>query len=163
MCSSSGLAYKLSHWTLGVVIIVFLSTNCGCLQTGRIQGATKVAPAASCEANLASPTPPGVGLVKKLAGLVSIKGEDIMIQSSTDQQVKYQRLRAALPSRLWRWKTIAGWKWTGNSEHINVLELRAINTSIRWWVTQGKATSCRMVHLTDSLVCLHALSRGAAN
>ena len=109
------------------------------------------------------PPLPGVGLVKKLAGLVSIKGEDIMIQSSTDQQVKYQRLRAALPSRLWRWKTIAGWKWTGNSEHINVLELRAINTSIRWWVTQGKATSCRMVHLTDSLVCLHALSRGRSS
>jgi len=44
-----------------------------------------------------------------------------------------------------------------------VLELRAIYTSIRWWVAQAGASSCRMVHLTDSLVCLHALSRGRSS
>ena len=105
----------------------------------------------------------GTHLVKKLAGLVSIKGEDILLQSSSEQQVKYQRLRASVPAKLWRWKTIAGWSWTGSPEHINVLELRAIYTSIRWWVSQRNARSCRFVHLTDSLVCLHALSRGRSS
>lgn len=66
----------------------------------------------------------GTHLVKKLAGLVSIKGEDILLQSSSEQQVKYQRLRASVPAKLWRWKTIARWSWTGSPEHINVLELR---------------------------------------
>jgi hypothetical protein len=105
----------------------------------------------------------GTHLVKKLAGLVSIKGEDILLQSSSEQQVKYQRLRASVPAKLWRWKTIARWSWTGSPEHINVLELRAIYTSIRWWVSQRNAHSCRFVHLTDSLVCLHALSRGRSS
>ena len=109
------------------------------------------------------PPAEGVGLVKKLAGLVSMKGEDLLLKSTTDPQIKYQRLRASLPSRLWRWKTIAGWSWQGDPEHINVLELRAVYTSIRWWVSQAHAQSCRMVHLTDSLVCLHCLSRGRSS
>ena len=112
---------------------------------------------------LVVPPADGVHLVRKLAGLVSIKGEDIMLHSSTEQQVKYQRLRASLRSKLWRWKTIAGWTWRGSLEHINVLEMRAIYTTVRWWVSQAHASSCRFVHLTDSLVCLHALSRGRSS
>ena len=105
----------------------------------------------------------GVGLVRKLAGLVSMKGEDLLLQASSEPQVKYQRLRASLPSRLWRWKTIAGWAWSGSPEHINVLELRAVFTTVRWWASQKKAHSARFVHLVDSLVCLHALSRGRSS
>ena len=109
------------------------------------------------------PLAPGALLVRKLAGLVSIKGEDLLLQSSSEHQVKHQRLRASLPSKLWRWRTIAGWTWKGTPEHINVLELRAVYTVIRWWATQAKASSCRFVHLTDSLVCLHSLSRGRSS
>ena len=105
----------------------------------------------------------GVDLVKKISGLVSMKGEDLLLQASSDPLVKHQRLRASLPSKLWRWKTIAGWSWSSSPEHINVLELRAICTSIRWWVSQKNAHSCRMLHLTDSLVCLHSLSRGRSS
>ena len=105
----------------------------------------------------------GVQLVKKLAGLVSIKGEDLLLQSSSEHSVKHQRLRASVPANLWQWRTIAGWAWQGSPEHINVLELRAIYTTVRWWVSQRKAHSCRFVHLTDSLVCLHALSRGRSS
>ena len=109
------------------------------------------------------PDQQGSLLVKKLAGLVSIKGEDLLLQSSSEQQVKYQRLRASIPSGLWRWKTIAGWTWRGSPEHINSLELRAVYTTVRWWVSQAGAHSCRFIHLTDSLVCLHALSRGRSS
>ena len=113
--------------------------------------------------NLVVPEVQGIGLVRKLAGLVSMKGEDLLLQATSDQQVKYQRLRASLPSKLWKWKTIAGWAWTGQPEHINVPELRAIFTTVRWWISQRKAASCRFVHMTDSLVCLHALSRGRSS
>ena len=49
-------------------------------------------------------------LVRKFCGLVSLKGEDILLQHQTDVPVKYHRLRMSLPSKLWRWKTVSGWK-----------------------------------------------------
>ncbi len=64
-------------------------------------------------------------------GLVSVRGEDILT-SSSEQQQKYHRLRASLPSKLWKWKTVCGWFWKGQKEHINVLELRAVLASVRW-------------------------------
>jgi len=102
-------------------------------------------------------------LACRLGNLVSIKGEDIMLSTPTSQMAKFHRLRASIPARLWRWTTIAGWKWTHGSEHINSLELRAVLTSIRWRIEKQKQVGCRMIHLTDSLVCLHALSRGRSS
>ena len=102
-------------------------------------------------------------LAFKLTNLVSIKGEDIMLVSSSQDQVKYQRLRASVPGRLWKWKVVTGWKWKGNKEHINVLEMRAILTSIRWRIEKKCNLGLRFIHLTDSLVCLHSLSRGRSS
>ena len=102
-------------------------------------------------------------LVKKLCGLVSLKGEDILLQSQTDAPVRYHRLRMSLPSKLWRWKTVSGWTWTDRSEHINVLELRATLTAIRWRVERLKQLDLRCLHLVDSLVVLHSLSRGRSS
>ena len=73
-------------------------------------------------------------LVKKLFGLVSLKGEDLLLQHHTDVPVRYHRLRMSLPARLWRWKTVAGWQWSDTTEHINVLELRAALTTVKWRV-----------------------------
>eukprot|EP00435_Cladocopium_sp_Y103_P048031 s1613_g14.t1 len=73
-------------------------------------------------------------LVKKLCGLTSLKGEDIMIQSANEMPVRFQRMRASIPAKLWRWRVISGWRWTGQPEHINVLEARAVFTSLRWRV-----------------------------
>eukprot|EP00438_Fugacium_kawagutii_P029083 Skav214937 [mRNA] locus=scaffold3017:99733:102105:- [translate_table: standard] len=101
-----------------------------------------------------------VSLVPRLLGIASIKGEDLLLQSSTELAVKFHRLRASIPARLWRWKEIAGWAWRGSPEHINGLEMRAIHTCLRWWILKKKAVSVKFLHLTDSLVCLHALSRG---
>ena len=102
-------------------------------------------------------------LVQKLAGLVSIKGEDILIQGYSDVPTRYQRLRASIPSGLWRWRTITGWKWAGNPEHINALELRSVLTTIKWRVEQQEQCDLRCAHLVDSLVVLHALSRGRSS
>ena len=64
---------------------------------------------------------PPVGLVPRLLGQVSVKGEDILLQLGTDLPARYHRLRASIPSKLWRWKDVAGWRWTGDAEHINAL------------------------------------------
>lgn len=102
-------------------------------------------------------------LAFKLTNLVSIKGEDIMLVGASQDQVKFHRLRASVPGRLWRWKVVTGWKWRGNKEHINVLEMRAILTAIRWRVEKKRNRRLRFIHLTDSLVCLHSLSRGRSS
>ena len=99
-------------------------------------------------------------LAMRLGNLISIKGEDILLTTSTTQMVKYHRLRATIPAKCWKWKVVTGWQWTQPGDHINCLELRAILTSLRWRVEHAKHTSTRLIHLTDSLVCLHALSRG---
>lgn len=62
------------------------------------------------------------GLVSRLLGQVSVKGEDILLQLGTDIPARYHRLRASIPSKLWRWKDVAGWRWTGDTEHINGVE-----------------------------------------
>eukprot|EP00435_Cladocopium_sp_Y103_P000588 s1856_g1.t1 len=102
-------------------------------------------------------------LVKKLLSLTSIKGEDLMLQASSEDPVKYHRLRASIPAKLWRWRTVAGWRWVGNKEHINVLEMRSVLTSVRWRLEKQKKVHTKFVHLVDSLVCLHALSRGRSS
>eukprot|EP00438_Fugacium_kawagutii_P027330 Skav200816 [mRNA] locus=scaffold454:45465:48980:- [translate_table: standard] len=102
----------------------------------------------------------GQGLARKLMGLTSVKGEDIMLQASSEQLVKHHRLRSSVPASLWKWREVVGWSWRGTSDHINTLELRAIYTTFKWLTQQLKISGVRVIHLTDSLVCLHALSRG---
>ena len=102
-------------------------------------------------------------LAKKLVGLVSIKGEDLLLQASTENQVRFHRLRSSVPARLWRWKTVCGWKWKIPGFHINALEMQAALTAVRWRLARRRQHGCRMIHLTDSLVALHALSRGRSS
>lgn len=104
-----------------------------------------------------------VRLVKKLIGQSSMKGEDLMIQSGSDPAPRYFRLRASVPGRLWKWREISGWRWKHSGEHINALELRAILTSVKWKIWRCKRVGMRFLHLTDSLVCLHALTRGRSS
>ena len=99
-------------------------------------------------------------LVRKLMNMVSIKGEDILLSAPSEETLRYHRLRASVPSNLWKLRTICGWQWKGNKEHINVLELRAVYCAPKWKILKQNVTRHRLVHLTDSLVCLHCLSRG---
>eukprot|EP00438_Fugacium_kawagutii_P034843 Skav219085 [mRNA] locus=scaffold3000:142585:144471:- [translate_table: standard] len=99
-------------------------------------------------------------LVNKLTNMVSIKGEDLLISSSTEENLKFHRLRASIPSNLWRWRIVSSWRWHGQREHINVLELRAVLCALRWRILKRHERGQKMVHLVDSLVCLHSLTRG---
>ena len=47
---------------------------------------------------------PSERLVAKLCGLVSLKGEDVLLQGSSEVPVRYHRLRSSLPAKLWRWR-----------------------------------------------------------
>ena len=102
-------------------------------------------------------------LVKKICGLTSLKGEDILLQHHSDFPVKYHRLRMSLPAKLWRWRTVSGWTWRDQGEHINVLELRATFTAIKWRVERLQQMDIRCLHLVDSLVVLHSLTRGRSS
>eukprot|EP00438_Fugacium_kawagutii_P023415 Skav216598 [mRNA] locus=scaffold2855:145436:149216:+ [translate_table: standard] len=109
------------------------------------------------------PQDQGQVLVGKLGHLVSVKGEDILLTTPSSQLTKYHRLRASVPGKLWKWAVVAGWRWRGSPEHINGLELRAVLTSLRWRIEHKLHIGCRMLHLVDSLVVLHALSRGRSS
>eukprot|EP00438_Fugacium_kawagutii_P023978 Skav204023 [mRNA] locus=scaffold229:88479:92291:+ [translate_table: standard] len=102
-------------------------------------------------------------LACKLGNMLSLKGEDILLSTPTSGLVKFQRLRASVPGKLWRWRVIAGWRWRNTGDHINSLELRAILTTFKWRLEHCQHFNCRMIHLTDSLVCLHALARGRSS
>ena len=105
----------------------------------------------------------GLNLVPKLANMISVKGEDILLTTPSSQLTKYHRLRASVPSRLWRWRVVSGWHWTGAKEHINSLELRAVLTTLKWRLQHQGHFGCRFIHLVDSLVVLHCLSRGRSS
>ena len=98
-------------------------------------------------------------LAFKLGNLISLKGEGILLSTPTTQMVKFHRLRASVPAKLWKWKIVSGWRWTRGHEHINSLELRAILNALRWRLEHQGHHGRRMLRLTDSLVCLHALTR----
>lgn len=106
---------------------------------------------------------PEAGLTRRLAGLVSVKGEDLLLQASSEQLVRHHRLRTSIPGKLWKWRAVAGWSWSGSKEHINVLEMRAVLTSVKYWIVKQKLQGHKLLHLTDSLVVLHSLSRGRSS
>ena len=102
-------------------------------------------------------------LARKWLNFVSIKGEDLLLQACSENQVKFHRLRTSVPGRLWKWKTVCGWPWKVKGYHINVLEVHAIYTCLRWRICRKRQMNCRFIHLTDSLVALHSLSRGRSS
>ena len=106
---------------------------------------------------------PELTLSQKLGGLVSMKSEDLLLQAQSEDTVKYQRLRASLPAKLWKWRTICGWRWNSSGEHINSLEMRAVHTALRWRIMKQKVIKARFIHMVDSLVCLHSLTRGRSS
>lgn len=95
------------------------------------------------------------GVEKKLCGLVSLKIED---QQQSAAPTRFQRLRASVPARLWRWRRRAGWRWKGGKEHINVLELRGVVTTIRYRIEELQQFDQRCEHLVDSLEVFRSLT-----
>ena len=102
-------------------------------------------------------------LVSKLSHLVSSKGTDVLLTSSSEPTPRTHRFRQSVPANLWRWSTICGWKWPFNSksaEHINKLEMLAVYTGLKWRILKQKISHKRVLHLVDSMVSLQILNKG---
>ena len=104
----------------------------------------------------------GADLLQALTTLMSHKGEDVLI-SASGAQGSAQPLRAQITPKLWIWREIVGWKWRQGSEHINIRELRALLTSVRWRLFRRHDRASRALHLVDNLVVLHVVSRGRSS
>ena len=106
-------------------------------------------------------------LVSKLALQVSRKGSDVLLKSRTEPLPSTHRFRTSIPARLWRWKTVCGWRWKGydttEAEHINKLEMRAVYTAIKWRLFKQKIAHHRCLRLVDSMVSLQILNKGRSS
>ena len=102
-------------------------------------------------------------LVKRLSSLVSNKGTDILLLSSSVPVPSFHRFRTSVPSRLWRWRTVCSWHWRRPGCHINYLELSAFLTTVKWRVVQEGLTDKKFFHLIDSLVSLYIANKGRSS
>lgn len=60
------------------------------------------------------------------------------------------------------WRTIAAAPWR-SPEHINVLELRALLTAVRWVLSHPRAVGARVLFLCDSQVVVGAVTKGRSS
>ena len=70
---------------------------------------------------------------------------------------------ASLPSH--RWSTIVSTPWSSldTPEHINVLEIRAVTTALRWVLSSPSSIRRRLLVFTDSSVAALAISKGRSS
>ena len=66
--------------------------------------------------------------------------------------------RSGIDACHWRWRHVLGRKVVKRT-HINVLELRAIGLTVKWRL-RARPRAGRVLHLTDSQVCLSVLAKG---
>ena len=105
-------------------------------------------------------------LVTRICHLVSTKGTDVLLKSSTEVIPKSHRFRQSIPPNLWSWNVICGWSWPLGShgpEHINKLEMKAIYTSVKWRIFKQKVARQKCLHLVDSMVSLQILNKGRSS
>jgi hypothetical protein len=60
------------------------------------------------------------------------------------------------------WRTIISYQWR-DTEHINVLELRALSTAVRWALSSPTSIGRRLFLLSDSLVVIGAVNKGRSS
>lgn len=61
------------------------------------------------------------------------------------------------------WRTIVAAPWRDRSEHINVLELRAALTAVRWALSFPTSVNHRLLILSDSQVVVGAANKGRSS
>eukprot|EP00808_Paulinella_micropora_P017107 g19272.t1 len=61
------------------------------------------------------------------------------------------------------WKVAVSYRWKRVGEHINVLEMRAVLTAVRWFFSHQSAAGSLLILYTDSQVVLGAASKGRSS
>jgi hypothetical protein len=61
------------------------------------------------------------------------------------------------------WQTIVSVPWRRAGDHINVLELRAASTAVRWAISSPACTRTRILLLSDSAVSVFSLLKGRSS
>ena len=69
--------------------------------------------------------------------------------------------REGLPTENWHWRTVLAFPQSG--KHINVLELQAILATLKWRLRKTSAINTRMLHASDSQVCIAVLCKGRSS
>lgn len=96
-------------------------------------------------------------------------GSDVAIESSIESSTSpsSEPSRHALPPNLMEsfhdWRTIISSPWRGAEEHINLFELRAVTTSLRWVLSFPSSVDRRLLLLCDSQVAVGALMKGRSS
>ena len=89
---------------------------------------------------------------------VNHTGSDVRV--STGEILNYKAFpRQGVEADWWTWKPTFKFKWN-HHEHINLLEMRAILQSTIHTLATKKMYNFRLLHLTDSYVCLSTIAKG---
>eukprot|EP00438_Fugacium_kawagutii_P035066 Skav236673 [mRNA] locus=scaffold338:400738:405778:- [translate_table: standard] len=70
--------------------------------------------------------------------------------------------RATINPHKWEWHIAHSYPFR-TSEHINILELRALNHTMEWRLRRSTFGSCRAMHLSDSQVVLGVVVKGRSS
>ncbi len=93
----------------------------------------------------------------------SFKNTDIR-QLALGSRLPHQWPRQSMPADWWRWRIILSFKWKQiDPEHVNILELRAYLSYIKWLLRRPHLLHHRFFHLLDSQVCLAVVSKGRSS
>ena len=98
--------------------------------------------------------------VEQLLRNATHKGSDVRLATGTLHSPGLWPRRTIEASR-WKWRVVLSYRADG--DHINVAELKAVFTSIRWRLRSAKNVACRAVHLLDSQVALSVLVKGRSS
>eukprot|EP00435_Cladocopium_sp_Y103_P024382 s733_g6.t1 len=70
--------------------------------------------------------------------------------------------RGSIDASRWQWHVGLAWPFR-HPEHINILELRALISSLEWRLRSTSFTQCRALHVTDSVVALSVGVKGRSS
>ena len=88
------------------------------------------------------------------------KGSDVRLADQVILNPGIWPRRGLGPGR-WNWKVVLSDPLGGS--HINVLELKAVLSSIKWWTRQSAGLGRRVAHALDSQVCMSVPVKGRSS
>ena len=62
---------------------------------------------------------------------------------------------------MWKWKVVVAYPMRGR--HINVQEMEALLSSLKWRTRGHAGIGCRSVHFVDSQVCMAIVAKGRSS